>query len=83
MHILIVEDSALVASGIKAGLELHGFTCDMAVNGPSSGPLEQLMFEVCRWSGHRNPAYGGWIIPRNAAQRVLSALDQHCTKIAN
>lgn len=30
MHILIVEDNALVASGIKTGLELHGFACDIA-----------------------------------------------------
>lgn len=30
MHILIVEDNSLVASGIKAGLELHGFACDIA-----------------------------------------------------
>ncbi|WP_313569755.1 response regulator [Comamonas terrigena] len=32
MHILIVEDNSLVASGIKAGLELHGFACDIAPN---------------------------------------------------
>lgn len=32
MHILIVEDSSLVASGIKTGLELHGFTCDIAAS---------------------------------------------------
>ncbi|MBS0507643.1 MAG: response regulator transcription factor [Proteobacteria bacterium] len=30
MHILIVEDNALVASGIRAGLQLHGFTSDWA-----------------------------------------------------
>ena len=30
MHILIVEDNALVASGMRAGLELYGFTCDVA-----------------------------------------------------
>lgn len=30
MHILIVEDNALVASGIKTGLELHGFRADIA-----------------------------------------------------
>ena len=32
MHILIVEDNALVASGIRAGLELHGFTSDTAAS---------------------------------------------------
>ncbi|MBS0466739.1 MAG: response regulator [Proteobacteria bacterium] len=30
MHILIVEDNALVASGIRTGLELHGLTSDTA-----------------------------------------------------
>lgn len=29
-HILIVEDHALVASGIKSGLQLHGMSCDVA-----------------------------------------------------
>ena len=76
--------SILIQPGVEGQIKTTNLPSgDMAVNGPSSGPLEQLMFEVCRWSGHRNPAYGGWIIPRNAAQRVLSALDQHCTKIAN
>ena len=32
MHILIVEDNTLVASGIRAGLELHGFTSDTAAS---------------------------------------------------
>lgn len=31
MHVLIVEDNALVARGIQAGLELHGMTCDVAM----------------------------------------------------
>ena len=30
MHVLLVEDDALVASGIIAGLRLHGFTVDNA-----------------------------------------------------
>ncbi len=30
MHILLVEDNALVASGIRTGLTLMGFTCDIA-----------------------------------------------------
>ena len=30
MHILLVEDNALVASGIRTGLMLHGFSCDIA-----------------------------------------------------
>jgi len=36
MHILIVEDNALVASGVRAGLELHGFTCDVAPDAASA-----------------------------------------------
>jgi DNA-binding response OmpR family regulator len=32
MHILIVEDNTLVASGIRAGLELHGFASDTAAS---------------------------------------------------
>ena len=32
MHILIVEDNTLVASGIQTGLELHGFTSDTAAS---------------------------------------------------
>lgn len=31
MHVLIVEDNALVARGIQAGLELHGMTCDVVM----------------------------------------------------
>ncbi len=30
MHILIVEDNSLVASGVRSGLMLSGFTCDIA-----------------------------------------------------
>ncbi|MBF5005834.1 response regulator [Diaphorobacter caeni] len=30
MHILIVEDNSLVASGIRTGLMLHGFACEIA-----------------------------------------------------
>ena len=33
MHILIVEDNALVASGIQAGLALHGLQSDWAADG--------------------------------------------------
>ncbi|MHA7600508.1 response regulator [Alicycliphilus sp. T452] len=32
MHILLVEDNPLVASGIQAGLSLHGLGCDWAAN---------------------------------------------------
>ena len=31
---------------------------DLAVSGPSSGPLEQIMFDICRWDGVRNTKHG-------------------------
>ena len=48
MHTLIVEDNALVASGIQVGLQLHGFTCDVA----DSAAAAQLLlrpshFDLC------------------------------------
>lgn len=36
---------------------------DMAVTAPSTGPLEQLMFAVCRERAYRN-LQGGWIVKR-------------------
>lgn len=56
---------------------------DMAVSGPTSGPLEQVMYEVCHWSGRRNPQYGGWIIPHGSTSKVLYALKSRCTTIAS
>ena len=56
---------------------------DMAVSGPSSGPLEQIMYDVCHWSGRRNPDYGGWIVPRNAVNGVLSAFGQRCDRTSS
>ncbi|MCT9809624.1 response regulator [Acidovorax sp. Be4] len=48
MHILIVEDSALVASGIKTGLELHGFTCDIAASLAEAGRhMAGSHFDAC------------------------------------
>ncbi|GKT25098.1 hypothetical protein [Acidovorax sp. SUPP3334] len=56
---------------------------DMSVAGPASGPLEQIMLDVCRWTGQRNPDYGGWIVPRAAIGRVNAALSSRCSKIAD
>lgn len=56
---------------------------DMAVTGPVSGPLEKIIFDVCRWTGQRNPNYGGWIIPRTSIGRVMTALNSCCNKIAD
>lgn len=36
MHVLLIEDDALVASGIVAGLRLHGFTVDHVDNALSA-----------------------------------------------
>lgn len=48
MHALIVEDNVLVASGIKAGLELHGFTCDVATSVAAAQLLVAgSQFDVC------------------------------------
>lgn len=48
MHILIVEDNNLVASGIKAGLELHGFTCDIAANqATADSHMTSSHFDAC------------------------------------
>lgn len=55
---------------------------DLAVACPSSGPLEQLVFNICRWDGRRNQDYGGWIIPSSKAAKVRYALEQQCTKVA-
>ena len=48
MHILIVEDNALVASGIKAGLELHGFLADIATTQAQAlSHLVSSHFDAC------------------------------------
>lgn len=48
MHILIVEDNSLVASGIKTGLELHGFTCDIAASQAlAESHLASSHFDAC------------------------------------
>lgn len=56
---------------------------DMSVAGPSSGPLEQVVFDMCRWVGVKNPSYGGWIIPRSSVGRVIAALNNQGRKIAD
>ena len=45
MHVLIVEDNTLVARGIKAGLELHGMTCDIAMHIAQA----QLLMAACQF----------------------------------
>ena len=48
MHILLVEDDALVASGIVAGLRLHGFTVDSMESARlADGAVAASQFDLC------------------------------------
>jgi two-component system response regulator QseB len=48
LHILLIEDDALVASGIVAGLGLHGFTVDhMDSARMAEGALAAALFDAC------------------------------------
>lgn len=48
MHILLIEDDALVASGIVTGLRLHGLTVDHMENARlADSALAAAQFDVC------------------------------------
>ena len=48
MHILIVEDNTLVASGIRAGLDLHGFASDTAASvAQAEAHLAARSYDAC------------------------------------
>src|SRR5690606_24687280 len=48
MHVLLVEDDALVASGIVAGLKLHGLTVDhVGTASQADAALATSYFDVC------------------------------------
>lgn len=48
MHVLLIEDDALVASGIVAGLRLHGLTVDHVENARlAEGAMAASQFDVC------------------------------------
>ena len=48
MHILIVEDNTLVASGIQTGMELHGFTSDTAASvAQATAHMARRDFDAC------------------------------------
>lgn len=48
MHVLLVEDNALVASGVKAGLQLQGFGVDVVgCAGQADAALKSSHFDVC------------------------------------
>lgn len=54
---------------------------DMAVSSPSNGPLEQIVFDVCRWDGKRNPSYEGWIVPHSKVGKIKAQQAEKCTLI--
>ena len=48
MHVLLVEDNALVASGVKAGLQLQGFGVDVVgCARQADAALKSSHFDVC------------------------------------
>src|SRR3546814_42782 len=48
MHVLLVEDDPLVASGIEAGLKLHGLTIDHVCTASQADTALALShFDVC------------------------------------
>ena len=48
MHVLLIEDDALVASGIVAGLRLHGLTVDHMENAQlADGAMAASQFDIC------------------------------------
>lgn len=76
--------SIFVVSGLDGQIKTTKLPSgDMAVSCSSSGPLEQIMFDICRWDGRRNPSYGGWIIPSEYSSRAYAKLMSRCTKIFN
>jgi hypothetical protein len=56
---------------------------DVAVSCPTDGPLNQIVFNICRWDGRNNPAYGGWIVPKARAWKVRRDLEAQCRKLAD
>jgi DNA-binding response OmpR family regulator len=48
MHVLLVEDNALVASGVRAGLQLQGFGVDtVASAGQADAAIRSTHFDAC------------------------------------
>ena len=48
MHVLLVEDNALVASGVKAGLQLQGFGVDVVGRASQAdAAIKSSHFDVC------------------------------------
>lgn len=78
--------SIFVKSGISGQIKTWARPSgDLSVTGPASGPLEQIMFEVCGRSGVRSNAGGaskGWTIPSRERDAVMAALESRCIKIS-
>ena len=78
--------SIFVKSGINGQIKTWPLPSgDLSVTGPASGPLEQIMFEVCGRSGVRSNASDaskGWTIPARARDTVIAALESRCIKIS-
>lgn len=55
---------------------------DLAVSSPQTGPLEQLVFNICRWDGRRAPTYGGWLIPMDKSVEIQNKLAEKCIVVA-
>lgn len=48
MHVLLVEDDELIASGIRAGLQLHGLTVDRFASAATAQSAQQsAAYDVC------------------------------------
>lgn len=53
---------------------------DMAITAPCAGPLEELMFAVCRDRGYRDP-YGGWIVKSIHVTAAKAAFESSCITV--
>lgn len=65
-------DGRITTIGLPSG--------DMAVTAPFSGPLEGVMFAVCRTRGYRNP-HGGWIVKSTHVAAAKAAFASACIAV--
>lgn len=89
MHILLVEDNQLVASGIQAGLQLHGLGCDWAAScSAADAHLAARGYDACVLDLGLPDGDGLQLLRRWRAQGqhmpvlILSARDQLDDKVA-
>jgi len=78
--------SIFVTSGVSGQIKTWRLPSgDLSVTGPLSGPLEQIMFEVCGRTGAKsngNVGCKGWIVPARSAEATVAALEKRCIKIS-